>query len=202
MGFNFKNRETAVALRDVIEGDQPPEVDLENGVKRLAKVTDSFIVETPVGGIAAISGTQPGEAECTPHYINTTAANPDLQELNNIAGSSQTLTVYNFSGNAIAANQKIVAAEVFGRLVAIDPSGGRALSRVTGLSQDDIAATEGPHGLTLVEGIDATDVSSLSNPLNVYNPHLYTIDQSALVRAEYNQTQERWEIYAYTCPAP
>lgn len=67
----------------------------------------TYIVMTPVGGIAARSGTTPGSATCT----LWTNANGALAEWLNPAGDAQTVTVYNLSTTAVAASSYVVACQ-------------------------------------------------------------------------------------------
>ena len=80
-----------------------------------APLTVGYLFQTPSGGIAARSGTTCGSAACTPYYIDSTG---EIAELTDNDGASQTITVYNVFGSAIAGSAYITAKRVFGQLVA------------------------------------------------------------------------------------
>lgn len=46
-----------------------------------------------------------------------------------------------------------------------------------------------------------SDPTSTTEELSVENPHTYDVDDNGLVRIEWNETNEVWEIYQATCPA-
>lgn len=66
-----------------------------------------YIVKTPVGGIPARSGTTPGSATCT-LWTNAGGA---LAEWDNTQGDAQSVTVYNLSTTAVAAEAYVVACQ-------------------------------------------------------------------------------------------
>ena len=80
----------------------------------LPSITEGYIFETPLGGIAARSGTTVSSAACTPYYIDGTT----LTELTDNDGASQTVDVYNVFSAAITGEVYITAKRVFGVLVA------------------------------------------------------------------------------------
>lgn len=84
-------------------------------IQQLARVTETMIFETPSGGIAAISGTTAGSAQCTPYYLNNSGA---LTELVDDAGAAQTVLVYHIGSTAVSENTKIMASFVYDKLIA------------------------------------------------------------------------------------
>ncbi len=68
--------------------------------------TAIYLAETPAGGIAAMSGTTPGSAECTIKYID---ADGKLATATDSDGDDVTQSVYNVSSSAIGGNTVIQA---------------------------------------------------------------------------------------------
>ena len=76
--------------------------------------------------------------------------------------------------------------------------------RCTAFAKGDITGT----GTKTVDNVVATrGVSPLADPtdtteeLSVSNPHAYDVDDNGLVRIEWNEATETWDIYQATCPS-
>lgn len=76
--------------------------------------------------------------------------------------------------------------------------------RCTALAKGDITGT----GTKTVDNVKATrgkspldDPDDTAEELSVSNPHAYDVDDNGLVRLEWNEATETWDIYQATCPA-
>ena len=76
--------------------------------------------------------------------------------------------------------------------------------RCTALAKGDITGT----GTKTVDNVIATrgtspldDPTDTAEELSVNNPHAYDVDDNGLVRLEWNEATETWDIYQATCPA-
>lgn len=73
------------------------------------------VFKTPGGGIPGRSGTQCGEADCTPYYIDDTGK---LVEMKEPDGTARLITIYHLGRSAVAGDAYIQAKRCHGRLVA------------------------------------------------------------------------------------
>lgn len=111
-GFVFKDRTTATRLKQWANtlpgqtGDQGQ------------RATEIFLFKTPVGGIAARSGTTLGKATCDAYYLSFDGTDATITALTDSGSAQLTNTVFNMSTSAVGAEVYIQAVRIYGLYVA------------------------------------------------------------------------------------